>query len=82
MSAILKIDDADFEPALLSCEDIMQMTKSGVLTEGRGYELIEGVLVKMATKQGPHVEAGSELLRFFFSFVGRETHVSSGPAYT
>jgi Uma2 family endonuclease len=55
MTALLKIDDHDFAPPLLTGEDVMTMTRAGILPEGRGYELIEGVLVKMASQYGPHV---------------------------
>jgi len=55
MAALLKIDEHDFAPPLLTGEDVQTMTRAGILPEGRGYELIEGVLVKMASQYGPHV---------------------------
>ena len=44
MTAILKIDECDMTPARLTGKDVLAMTKAGILREGRGHELIEGVL--------------------------------------
>ena len=63
MAASLKIDDHDFAPPLLTGEDVLTMTRAGILPEGRGYELIEGVLVKMASQYGPHVGMVSKVVR-------------------
>lgn len=65
MSAVVRIDDYDFAPALLTGTDILAMTRAGVLPEGRGYELIEGVLVGTAAQYDPHVKMVALLLRHF-----------------
>ena len=64
MNALLKIDGDDFAPPLLTTDDVVAMTRGGILPEGRGYELIEGVLVRMASQLGPHVDMVSKIVRF------------------
>jgi len=65
MNAVVQIDDYDFIPALLTGEDVLAMTRTGVLPEGRGFELIEGVLVRMAAQYDPYVKMVAFLLRYF-----------------
>lgn len=79
MSAIVRIDDHDFAPALLTGEDVLQMTRQGILPEGRGYELIEGVLVRMAAQYDPHVFMIGRLLRRLNAMLPEECFVASGP---
>jgi len=79
MTALLKIDDHDFAPPLLTGADVMTMTRAGILPEGRGYELIEGVLVKMAAQNAPHVETIVDLMRFFIGALPAEHAVAPAP---
>jgi len=78
MTALLKIDDHDFAPPLLTGADVMTMTRAGILPEGRGYELIEGVLVKMASQYGPHVGMVSKVVRHLNRTLPDEYDVSIG----
>ena len=80
MVAVLKIDDEEFAPPRLTGADVMAMTRAGVLSEGRGHELIEGVLVRMASQLNPHVEMVSRFLKFFFRNLPDEYRVASGPS--
>jgi Uma2 family endonuclease len=80
MNAIVRIDDYDFAPALLTGEDVLAMTRDGVLPEGRGYELIEGVLVKMAAQHDPHVKMIGQLLRRLNIMLPEECFVASAPS--
>lgn len=80
MNAILKIDDAELTPARLTCADVMTMVETGVLHEGRGHELIEGVLVEMAAQYGPHVAAVRGLLKFLFRTLDDSVDINSAPS--
>lgn len=80
MNAIIKIDEDDFAPARLTGADVLAMTSAGVLPEGRGYELIEGVLVKMAAQYDPHVRMISQLLRKLNATVPEELLIASAPS--
>ena len=78
MAALLKIDEHDFAPPLLTGEDVMTMTRAGVLPESRGYELIDGVLVKMASQYGPHVKMSSRIVRHLNRTLPDDYEVSVG----
>lgn len=80
MTAILRIDEHELAPVLLTGEDLLAMTRAGVLPEGRGHELIEGVLVKMASQYAPHVGMMSRLLRFFITGLPETYEVAAGPS--
>jgi len=80
MSATLKIDECDMTPAHLTGADVLTMTRAGILREGRGHELIEGVLVQMASQYAPHVAMVSKLLKFFFRTLPDDYEVTSGPS--
>ena len=80
MTAILKIDECDMTPARLTGEDVLAMTKAGILREGRGHELIEGVLVQMASQYAPHVAMLSKLVRWFNRNLPDEYEVAIGPS--
>lgn len=80
MTALLKIDDLDFAPPLLTGADVLAMTRAGILPEGRGYELIEGVLVKMAAQNSPHVAMIVDLMRFFIETLPRSYAVAPSPS--
>lgn len=80
MNAIVRIDDHEFTPALLTGEDIRSMTQSGVLPEGRGFELIDGVLVSMAAQLGPHVRMVHGLMRKLILAMPEEWAVSPAPS--
>ena len=78
MTALLRIDDHDFAPPLLTGADVVAMTKAGILPEGRGYELIEGVLVRMASQLGPHVKMSARVVRFLNRALPDDYEVSAG----
>jgi len=80
MTAIVQIDDCEFAPALLTGADILAMTREGILPEGRGYELIEGVLVEMAAQYSPHVRMVNTLIRRLIRIVPEEFAVSPTPS--
>lgn len=80
MNAIVRIDDHEFTPALLTGEDMLTMTREGILPEGRGYELIEGVLVKMAAQYDPHVKMIGQLLRRINLLLPEASFVASAPS--
>ncbi len=80
MNAIIKIDEDDFAPARLTGADVLAMTSAGVLPEGRGYELIEGVLVKMAAQYDPHVRIIAQLLRKLNALIPQELLIASAPS--
>lgn len=80
MNVVLKIDDLEFAPALLTGADVLEMTKAGVLPEGRGYELIEGALVKMAAQYGPHVATMMALTKFLVPSLPDELGLAPGPS--
>lgn len=80
MNAIVRIDDYDFAPGLLTGEDMLAMTRQGILPEGRGYELIEGVLVKLAAQYDPDVKMIGQLLRRINQMVPEAIFVASAPS--
>lgn len=80
MTATVRIDDGEFLPALLTGEDVLAMTRAGVVPEGRGYELIEGVLVAMAAQYDPHVKRIAILLRRLNAMLAEDHLVGSAPS--
>ena len=80
MTALLRIDDHDFAPPLLTGEDVLAMTRAGILPEGRGYELIEGVLVRMAAQNAPHVEMIVDLMRFLVGALPPSYAIAPAPS--
>ena len=80
MTAILKIDECDMTPARLTGKDVLAMTKAGILREGRGHELIEGVLVKTPPQFSSHVAMLSKLVRWFNRNLTDEYEVAIGPS--
>ena len=80
MNAVVRIDDHDFAPVRLTGADMLLMTREGILPEGRGYELIEGVLVGMAAQYDPHVKTIALLLRQINRMVPDDLLVASAPS--
>ena len=80
MTTVLRIDDEEFTPPRLTGADVLAMTRAGVLPEGRGHELIEGVLVRMASQYAPHVAMLSKLVRWFNRNLPDEYEVAIGPS--
>lgn len=80
MAVSLRIDDHDFAPPLLTGADVLTMTRAGILPEGRGYELIEGVLVRMAAQNAPHVAMIVDLMRFFIGALPPSRAVAPAPS--
>lgn len=80
MNAVVRIDDCDFAPALLTGEDVLAMTQAGILPEGRGYELIEGVLVHMAAQYSPHVRMVRKLVRKLGKLLTEDIAVAPAPS--
>lgn len=80
MSAIVKIDEHEFAAPRLSGADILEMTRIGVLPEAPGFELVDGVLVKMAAQLGPHVKMVRHLIRALIEALPPKFAVSPAPS--
>ena len=79
MTATLTIDGHELIPPRLTCEDVMRMVEIGVLHEGRGFELIEGVLTRMNAQGDRHIEAVSRILRHLARTLPDEVEVAPAP---
>lgn len=80
MTAVVRIDDHDFAPALLTGEEVPAMTRAGVLPEGRGYELVEGVLIHVAAQYSSHVWMVRKLLRKLGRMLREDVAVAPAPS--